>query len=323
MQTLILFQNFLTEERKKYISWIFGILLLSLFVIWFDRNYAWSSLMHLWQKLSPQDGFIILTLMLLSYLIRSIRVYTFFIEHKKSDFLTFLRTTLLHNFFNVFLPMRSGAITFPIMLKRYLNIDPVQSSALLVWFLFLDLQLLLLLVMFFILHGSVHILILIGLIIAVYNIPYLIFRLRIYITRKEVFRKSKFLSRLITGIPRTSSQFWITFFWTTLNWPIKLLAYGWLLSRIILIPLMDGIWASLTGDLGSIIPLQGLAGFGTYEAGVIFGLTGKGIAMESSVLGAINLHLFILSSSVLSVIFAFIINKPGLIKLRLLSPTRL
>ena len=51
------------------------------------------------------------------------------------------------------------------------------------------------------------------------------------------------------------------------------------------------------GDLTSILPFHGLAGAGTYEAGVVAGLAPYGLSPETALSLAINLHLFILASS--------------------------
>jgi uncharacterized membrane protein YbhN (UPF0104 family) len=293
---------------KIILSWTVGISLLVFFIVWFSVDYSWSSLFTLWQKLNFADIIALILLMLVSYLLRSMRIYSFFSGASKPDFRPYFRITVLHNFFNIILPMRSGAVTFPILLKRYLNIDPVRSASLIIWLLFLDLQLLMLFVIFFFLYGTMDLLLIIGLLFLLLFVPYLIFRLRATFTAAKFISQNRLLSRLISGIPDTNTQYWRIWFWTALNWPLKLTAYGLLLSRLILIPFYDGIWASLAGELGSIIPVQGLAGVGTYEAGVIFGLTRQGHGMESALKGSISLHLFILLSALLSVMVAFLLN---------------
>ena len=67
-------------------------------------------------------------------------------------------------------------------------------------------------------------------------------------------------------------------------------------------------WVGATvGDLTSVLPFHGIAGAGTYEAGVVAGLAPYGLTPESALPLAVNLHLFILASSTLLGLIAWLI----------------
>ena len=59
-------------------------------------------------------------------------------------------------------------------------------------------------------------------------------------------------------------------------------------------------WAgATTGELSSVLPIHGIAGAGTYEAGVLIGLLPWGLDQGLALASAVNLHLFVLGSTLL------------------------
>ena len=71
---------------------------------------------------------------------------------------------------------------------------------------------------------------------------------------------------------------------------------------------LHAAWVGATvGDLTGVLPFHGIAGAGTYEAGVVAGLAPYGLAPESALPLAVNLHLFILASSALFGLIAWLI----------------
>jgi len=48
-----------------------------------------------------------------------------------------------------------------------------------------------------------------------------------------------------------------------------------------------------------VLPVHGLAGAGTYEAGVVAALLPFGVAPAAALAGAVNLHLFLLGAALL------------------------
>ena len=54
-----------------------------------------------------------------------------------------------------------------------------------------------------------------------------------------------------------------------MNWTVKLLVFAWILRSFIALPFTTALLASVTGEASSVLPFHGLAGAGTYEAGVL------------------------------------------------------
>jgi hypothetical protein len=55
----------------------------------------------------------------------------------------------------------------------------------------------------------------------------------------------------------------------------------------------------VAGELTSVLPIHGIAGAGTYEAGVVLVLSPLGVATDNALIAAADLHLFLLGFSLL------------------------
>src|SRR5574337_742587 len=85
--------------------------------------------------------------------------------------------------------------------------------------------------------------------------------------------------------------------WTAANWSVKLAAQAWLLAALLPASLASAAAGALGAELASILPVQGVAGFGTYEAGAAAALLPAGIALARGLRAALALHLFVIASA--------------------------
>jgi hypothetical protein len=111
--------------------------------------------------------------------------------------------------------------------------------------------------------------------------------------------------RILDGLPATPALFWIVWIWTGVNWTVKLLVFSWILKAFSPMPYSHALLGSITGELSSVLPIHGLAGAGTYEAGIMVGLLPREMDVQAALSGAVNLHLFILGTSLLAGFGAF------------------
>ncbi|MBI2732612.1 MAG: flippase-like domain-containing protein [Aquabacterium sp.] len=101
------------------------------------------------------------------------------------------------------------------------------------------------------------------------------------------------------------------------NWSLKLAAGACLLSAVSTAPWLTSWAGALGGELAAIVPLQGPAGFGTYEAGVWAGMAAhlppQSTALAHAVSAALALHVCFLLCAVLAGALASVLtwaNKP-------------
>jgi hypothetical protein len=124
---------------KKIILWS----LFFAFIIAIEVYWGWANILAPWKALSSASIIIATFLFLLSYQIRTWRLYDYFLPHTKGNWIAALRLMLLHNILNNLLPARSGEISFPLLMKRYFSLDYSHTIPALLWFRLLDLHTLL------------------------------------------------------------------------------------------------------------------------------------------------------------------------------------
>jgi uncharacterized membrane protein YbhN (UPF0104 family) len=145
-------------------------------------------------------------------------------------------------------------------------------------------------------------------------IPYLLFRAQGWLLLRLEGREggtSKKVGSLLDGLPSSGGLFWKTWLWTVVNWSVKLMALAWILQAFTPMAYPSALVGSTTGELSSVLPIHGIAGAGTYEAGVMAGLLPLGVELEPGLRAAVNLHLFILGVAIMAGALAALIPFPS------------
>lgn len=286
-------------------SWKFwaGIALLVGLVYLVESSFGWTKVLASWQSIPPQSLVIAVGLMLVSYLLRAVRFYDFFYSNCRGHLTLLTRITVLHNFFNNLLPMRSGETAFPLLMKQHFDISYRHSAPALLWLRLLDLYALLVLAVISLrgllpVSESIQWLLSSALLAA----PLLVLPLQNAVERflhNHPASWSSKVAELMHALPKSPWPFIRAVFWTLINWALKLGVYAWLLQQFIPMPYNQSWVGATTGELSSVLPINGVAGAGTYEAGIVAGLIPWGIDKTQALAGAVNLHLFVLGSTFL------------------------
>ena len=97
------------------------------------------------------------------------------------------------------------------------------------------------------------------------------------------------------------------------NWSVKLLVQAYVLSAALPAVLTTGAAGALGAELAAILPIQGVAGFGTYEAGRRRQCCPRASHRPTDLKGALALHLFVIASAVIagSIAWLFPTHGPG------------
>ncbi|HET8870218.1 MAG TPA: hypothetical protein VFM48_07215, partial [Aquabacterium sp.] len=100
---------------------------------------------------------------------------------------------------------------------------------------------------------------------------------------------------------------------TAANWCLKLSAGAFLLSAITHTTWAEAWAGALGGELAAVVPLQGPAGFGTYEMGVWAGmathLSKDSTALAHAVSAALALHICFLICAVVAGLLASMLSQ--------------
>lgn len=298
----------LSSGLSKTLPW----LILILFIAGVEYWLGWKTILQPWIALSWQQLAIAVGLLLVSYGLRTWRLYDYFAALRPHP-LASLRLTLLHNFFNNLLPARTGELSFPMMMKRYFDINYAQSVSALLWFRFLDLHCILAFAIYPLLVVTPLRRLAIPIILLWMLIPPLVYLLRhkveLHFVGKDG-RLSELAQKTLFGLPNTVMGFLKSWGLTWLNWLVKLLTLAWILDQFI-----DGVtWnvlitAVVAGELTSVLPIHAPAGIGTYEAGIIAALLPL-LSPAVATSAAINVHLFVLGSAIIGGLVAWFLPKP-------------
>src|SRR5215471_7658483 len=107
-------------------------------------EFGWEAVLGPWRQLPLKGVTIAVLLVLLSYVVRTVRLVAFFAVELRGRFLAALRVNLIHNLWNNLVPTL-GELSFPILMQRYFVIPLARSLPALLWFRLLDLYIVFLL----------------------------------------------------------------------------------------------------------------------------------------------------------------------------------
>jgi uncharacterized membrane protein YbhN (UPF0104 family) len=291
----------------------FGWIVLVLYVGLIEYWLGWARLLAPWLELDVSAVVTALLLFLLTYAVRAHRFFDYFRDFMQGRWLMGLRLMVYHNALNNLLPMRSGELSFPLLMKRYFAVDYAHSLPALLWFRLLDLHTVLLIGGVMLLGNRWHwaatsIVALLWL-----ALPYMAFEargaLRVMVAKVPMGRVSAILLKALDGLPGTESTFWRSWLLTWLNWLVKLVVLAWVLMQFVDVGVAAALLGGIGGELSSVSPFHAPGGVGTYEAGIVAVLVPLGIAAKPALNAAVNAHLFVLGATVASAALALLIPR--------------
>lgn len=288
------------------ISW----LVLILFAVGIEYWIGWKTVLEPWMAFSWMQGLVALALLVLSYALRAWRMYDYFPQFLTGKWLQTWRLMLIHNALNNLLPARTGEVSFPILMKRYFAVGYAHSMSALLWFRALDLHAILAFAIFPLMISTRLRALAWPLLFVWMSLPVLAYLLRNRIEVHLAGKDGKFselMQKAMYGLPDSWGAFWRSWAMTWANWIVKLVTLAWLLGQFV----PDVNWNLLltsvvTGELTSVLPIHAPGGFGTYEAGVVAPLS-RLADMKLATTAAVNLHLFVLGSSLVGALIGLLI----------------
>ena len=286
---------------KRPLRLLIGLLLLLATLALVEWQLGWKPVLKAWTALPAAFLLPASVGIVLSYACKAGRMAYAFREQTGHRYWTVARISQLHNLAVALTPMRAGEAAFPLLMKRHFGLGLVETTAALAWFRLLDLILL----------ASIPL----GVYLAVLH-PVLFLGFAVLVAIKIglsprlvewCFRQlptegklGRLAVRVRQGIPRERSEYGSAWAWTFGIWGFKFLALILLYMGFAEVSAEAAGAAVFSGELAAILPIQGLAGAGTYEAGVAAGLAIHGVALPQALAAAVNVHLFMLAAAVLT-----------------------
>lgn len=293
-----------TDQQRPRLGrprdWLLGGALLAGVIIAVELSLGWRVLLRPWSTLplTLLAGAFLLTA--LSYLTRAVRVQVYFAAELRNRFPAVLRLSVLHNTANNLLPMRAGEMVFPWLMRRYFGHGFLSAGASLIWIRLMDL----------------HFLGVIGLFALWLSRPgpwWLLIALVWFGALPLFWRIARLpatqrlrpghLGRLLRlcadAAPSSLRQLLWLYLWTIVSWTLKFIAFALVLGHFLPLATWKVILGVMGAELSTVLPFHGVAGSGSYELAVIAALAPFGVAPAEALGGAVNLHLFLLGSTLL------------------------
>lgn len=220
-----------------------------------------------------------------------------------------LRVILMHNAAINLLPMRAGELSFPWLASRELQLSVPRAVACLLWMRVQDMVVLVLLGV--LLWPGLDWALRVGALASMAGAWHIgSWLLRRWFARHEASvtppqgRLASLMLRVRSALLEPAHHHPLAWLLTLANWSLKLAAGACLLSAISGSPWGTAWAGALGGELAAIVPLQGPAGFGTYEAGVWAGfathLAQGSPVLSRAVSAALALHVCFLLCAVVA-----------------------
>jgi uncharacterized membrane protein YbhN (UPF0104 family) len=103
----------------------------------------------------------------------------------------------------------------------------------------------------------------------------------------------------------------LLYLWTAVSWSLKFVAFALILGHFLPLPIWQVILGVMGAELSSVLPFHGIAGSGSYELATVAALVPFGVEPADALSGAVNLHLFLLGSTLLLGLGALLIRVQG------------
>lgn len=275
---------------------------------WVVRGGQWHTLGQSLAALQPGPVLLAAFGFAISYLLRALRVWDEFRHEGEGRFGACLRIVLVHNAMVNIVPFRGGEAAFPILLGRLFGTPLGRAMASLFWFRLQDAFVVL----------ALAILVWPGLPLALRGVGVgavlvIAFALPRWARRTHDWHAGgpwqARLGRLRDAFAASTQHARYGWLWTIANWSVKLAAQAWLLAIILDSVVNVGAAGALGAELAAILPIQGVAGFGTYEAGAAAAMLPHGIALETGLQAALVLHLFVIACACSAGLIAWIVGQ--------------
>ncbi len=276
----------------------------------------WHDVLVMWRDLPLSTLAAGAGLIYLSYGLRSWRFYRYFLGHYAIHWPRLFRLTLHHNFLNNLLPARSGEISFPLLMKRYFGVPFSVATPALLWLRLLDLHVVLTFGLAALLWRQRQTTALTVFLLLWPALPWLAYAARGWLGQRagKLPAVRRIWPLVTAGFPQSSAQFLCSYGLTWINWLVKFLALSRVLASLASLPGPTALFGVILGELTAILPIHAPAGVGSYEAGIVAGLTPSGVDLARAGRAAVNLHLFLLavvsSSGLLAILLGRLQRRP-------------
>ena len=278
------------------------LLLSSVFAGWLAWSGQAAEVVAALASLSPCALLLLFSGLTATYLLRALRVFHEFADVTHGRFADCLRLVLAHNAFVNLLPMRAGELAFPALLNRRFGVPVMRAAGSLLWLRLQDavVRAVLALLCWPGLAGAQRAAGVAALGIGGAALP----PCAQWLLARTAPGKFAVARAALSESARHARIGWL---WTLANWSVKLAVLSQALALLLGAGLGAGISGAVAGELAAVLPVQGFAGIGTYEAGVAAALARSGVGWAAGLKAAFSLHLLVLAAALAAAALAVVV----------------
>ncbi|MCM2442758.1 UPF0104 family protein [Agrobacterium vitis] len=307
------------SHRKSWIKRhgvsLIAFIAIAAYVVFVEAVWGWGMVLREWQALGLSTVLLALGLLVSTSLVRAWRIYDYFPHQTSGRFTALFHLAQVHNLLNILLPFRSGETSFPLLMRSEFSVPLLSGTSALLVMRLLDLHALLAAAGLGLVLGKPQ--------PKVWGMVWLLFLvlplIGFALKRPALaFARARFSGRLLkmvegveAGLPAHKAAFFRAWAMTIVTWGTKVLVFAWVLSLMQVTPLSAAFGGALGGELSSVLPFHAPAGVGTYPAGIVAGAAALGAAvqdMDGLAKAAVNLHLIVIVSALLSAALSLALN---------------
>jgi uncharacterized membrane protein YbhN (UPF0104 family) len=281
-------------------------------VVAVQLTVGWGPLLAPWASFPPHLILWLFGLTAVSYFLRAVRVYDYFAPRFRGRFLGVLRLSVLHNTANNLLPMRAGEMVFPWLMRRYFGHGFLDAAASLLWIRLLDMHFLALVGIFILWLRAPHWgwWLVAGLWLGAVSALWWIGRLSGHRLLQGPGLVRKALRLVASAVPRDPWLIARVYGWTAATWSLKFIAFAGVMAHFVAVDFWLVLAGVMGAELSSVLPFHGVAGSGTYELAAVAAMVPLGVDPRQALAGAVNLHLFVLGSTLILGGLALLLPRP-------------
>ncbi|WP_181405136.1 lysylphosphatidylglycerol synthase domain-containing protein [Aestuariibacter sp. GS-14] len=285
---------------KKVFSLGISVILLICTLVAVEFAIGWHQVIKQFGVMTLQDFLYLMCLMLFTASVRTARVMVSLRIYRNIPALFHVCNT--HNLFNNLLPMRTGELAFPILMHRHFRESIARSAVHLLQYRLLDLLALMCTAAIILANNYSYTLVALIILIALtllITAP-LIRQFAIYMLSilERRFNNISKITHAFRQLPLQGRVFWCGVLLTFLQWAGKLAAFMYLVEILSPLPPDIIILAIVGADLSSVLPIHGIAGSGTFEAGFLLASYHSEVETATLLEAGVQLHIFLLVSAI-------------------------
>ncbi|EWH08223.1 hypothetical protein DS2_18438 [Catenovulum agarivorans DS-2] len=286
-------------EWKKSLRWFIATSIFIAVIYGIEQYLGWHNVLKQWQHVSVAQLLLLTLITFISYWLRAWRIYYYFGKPEQHALSPYIRINLLHNALNNFLPMRLGEASFPLFMKQSFAFPIIKSTTGLLVIRALDLHWLLVMLIF--IASQQLTMQILWLLLPLLVAPFLLPKCWTQLLKVAPNSLKTKLNQLPTHSNLSAGFVVKVYLLTSIIWLVKLAALGLILQFFIPLPPAQALFAVISADLSSILPIHGIAGSGTFEAAILAALLPLGFEQQQIIQAAVNLHIYVLVVTLLSV----------------------